>query len=57
MGPSYFYALFRMIELLLFLCLVAVLILCLLVGSAVLLQIYCTFRQPIDANRYHMHNE
>ena len=64
------YLLFRMVELLLFLCLlisalllclmlVATLILCLLLLTAMLLEIYKAFLQlnDADANRYHMHNE
>ena len=61
------YLLFRMVGLLLFLCLlistlilclmlVATLILCLLLSTAMLLEIYKTFLQlnDADANRYHI---
>ena len=67
------YLLFRMVDLLLFLCLLlsellisallvclmATLILCLLLLTAMVLQIYKTSLQlnHANANRYHMHNE
>ena len=35
----------------------AALLLSLLLETAVLLQIYCALTQPIDANRYQIHNE
>ena len=62
----YSYVLFRMMELLLFLCLlisalllcwmlVAALILCLLLGTVMALQMYQASFQQNDANRYHTH--